>query len=198
MSRNLLRARWSRLQINEINEALYRGSLSGVDLPRIALEGVEYIDLRGIELTRQLRDCRFEHLDLSFCTIGDGGGQFLNVMLENCRFVQADCDCIPMNISANRCVFDRAKLHQFGGRLIQCTFRRARMGEHLRPNSMYIRCDFTEVDWRMSHALRHVFDRCVWNGGRFGGGSFAQSQFIGTRPDPAAMEDTIMDDITYC
>jgi uncharacterized protein YjbI with pentapeptide repeats len=121
----------------------------------------------------------------------------LDTKIIDCRFVGARLDEINFRVFAHYCVFDHAKFHVFGRCFDYCTFENAKMSKMLVTYSTYTHCDFKNSDWRNTHALGHTFINCNWAGCKFGGGSFGSSRFVGTRPDPRTLGDTLMDDVVY-
>jgi uncharacterized protein YjbI with pentapeptide repeats len=195
-----LRNRWSEEEILRVNQALAASRIGELELPRHIVNGREYVDLRGMMLIIPMRDNHFEQVDLSYCVSGLSIGkvtQLLDTTFEDSRFVGARFDDMNCWVKARRCVFDTARFHVLGDIFEECSFVNAKMNERLVSDSRYIRCDFTNSDWRTTHALHHTFINCIWSGCKFGDGSFGWSRFVGTRPDPAMLGDTIMDDVVY-
>lgn len=192
MSKADLKNRWTSKQIKEISYDLERGRLPK-HAKRLEFEGVSYVDLRGIAISEldAINVMSMDHWDLSYSDLGHGWMRSFKQSAKSCRFIGVALDG---NVGYNfaDCDFSQAKLNaDLRGRFERCLFRETRL-KHMPFSSgrSFIACDFTNADLRGSDLNDAVFENCIWDGTKFGGGSANRTKWIGTRPTERQLGDT--------
>jgi uncharacterized protein YjbI with pentapeptide repeats len=132
--------------------------------------------------------------DLSYADLGyrgwGGGGKKKAIA---CRFVGIRIEGNLGNHFVD-CNFSGARLIcGFFETFERCNFRRADLrGSHGDIDPRFVECDFTLADLRGVDLGGIVFDRCVWDGTKFGGGAANGTQWIKTRPTDEQLGDTFI------
>jgi len=179
-----LRSRWTPAQTNIINERLAKGAIDAGT------------DLRGIRLLNPVNGHTFKNVDFSFCT-ADVMGQFLKVTLEGCGFCGAELGNTNFWADASICDFSNARFHVLNGRYEDCSFAGADLTKLNQRGLTFVRCDFRHANFRKATLVSCIFDHCTWGDNKFRSGSLCGSTFIGDRPSPVSLGNTMLDDVIF-
>lgn len=191
------RARWSADRLDEVNRSLTRfwkrsGSTARqrLDLTPLGLDTHEgRADLRGITLSYPLACFEVIDVDFSGLRVAQAGqlGPFSRFV--GCRFDRVEN---PGNVREEfeRCSFERANLHRavLGQSFIGCTFRSTNLETSLANAGVFRDCVFDGADLRHVQWYSLRFERCRFQGCKFGKGSLAGSSFIDCEIDAGALE----------
>jgi uncharacterized protein YjbI with pentapeptide repeats len=191
-----LRSRWSGAQIESINRLLATGNVETIIAPTLPVGGIAMRDLRGIKIVEPIDGVVLRRIDFSYCTTG-AAGSIISPCLEECAFVGADLRETNIGNRVVRCDFSDAGFHVLYGIYENCRFHGADLVGAKGSKLVFTGCDFTEANWRKATILRSRFDHCIWDRCRFRSGSFGFCHFIGGRPDPAALGNTMVGEAVY-
>lgn len=188
-----LKQRWSPEQTREVNSQLASGGELASPFSGSSGESGALCDLRGMVINCMVQGVVLDRVDFSFCTF-EGSGQFVETSCTECVFVEAD---LATNLGTRfiRCDLKRAKLNVLRGSFEDCNFRDADLVAVLGRSLHFVRCDFSGANFRKANLFASIFDRCNWSGTKFGGGSFADSTFIGQSPTEDSLKRTIVDGV---
>jgi uncharacterized protein YjbI with pentapeptide repeats len=176
-----------------VQELLLDGKIGDAMLGVLEFGGRKYLDLRGFNLSLPLRNVKIENLDLSYLTISLAG-QLSFATLRNCRLIGID---FHSNMGSHFVDADftksRLQRSRLRGIFEQCNFSESNMSSAEANGSSFIKCNFTNANLKKANLYSCTFSHCEFNGTYFGGGSLADSRFLGTRPTDVDLGDTIMD-----
>jgi uncharacterized protein YjbI with pentapeptide repeats len=193
--RNPLTTRWTAEERREINRAFSRGAFRFLDdLSTVRHGRVTFVDLRGFPFEARVT-VDLTRVDLTDCNMQFGGIGGARVRLTRCLFGGARL-WTTIGYDVRRCDFSAAHLKgaDLRGTFRDCVFAGANLvGVRTVPGSRFIRCDFRGAKLRNLRLYDAVFDNCLWDGATIRTGSVAGSRFVGTRPTPEQLGDTILE-----
>lgn len=204
MSKKQFVARWEDEQIADANQALaavagkqnlHKKDRSFPTSPfGQTADGLE--DFRGIVLTESIQYMTIQGIDLSYAQFVDASS--LNTStFTNCYFNGVKLDSRYMNREFIRCSFRGAKLNsaRIGERFEDCDFTGSNLSKAIANDALFIRCCFSEANFRGAMFMYCRFEDCSFEGAAFHNGSLAGSRFTGETDLLPVWGNTILDNV---
>lgn len=186
-----VKERWDEASTKSATDCLVKGVIDFLPFGKIQAANAEYVDYRGLVISRAIKSVRLSFLDLSDSEMVLAG-QFRFSELEDCKFFRTE-EQTNLDQHFVRCDFSRGGLNRacFVGTFEDCSFERTNLRSSM-GGAKFIRCNFARANLKGAHLIHAHFDHCNWDGAVFHSGSLASSHFLGTWPAAEALGNTIM------
>ncbi|MFE6796330.1 pentapeptide repeat-containing protein [Paenibacillus chitinolyticus] len=204
MSKKQFIARWNDDQIAEANRALAavtgKSNLHKKDrlFPSSPFgqttAGLE--DFRGVELTETIQYLTVQGVDLSYVRFV-GAASLNTSTFTNCCFDRVKLDSRYVTREFIRCSFRGAKLNnaRISERFEDCDFTGSNLSKAIANDVSFIRCRFSDVNFRGAMFMHCRFEECSFEGAVFHNGSLAGSRFTGETGLLPVWGNTILDGV---
>lgn len=172
-----------------VNRALEKNG--HVDSPFPPIDG--RTDLRGLSLAVFIKRAKLKAIDFSGAT-REGFGQADMSLFEDCVFAGAVLDTNWGN-SFVECTFAHAKMTGvvMRGTFDRCDFSNANLVSCLGDQVTFERCLFKGTKLRKCQLTYCHFGGCEFEEAAFNKCSLSGSRFIGGRPSPSQLADTLIE-----
>jgi uncharacterized protein YjbI with pentapeptide repeats len=169
--------------------------LEGKALPPFSPLENGLIDLRGLVISKVLRNVKINGADLSGARF-EGFGQFGMCSFENSKFCFATLQTNLGN-SFKACDFSSSKLTGavLRGNFERCNFSKANMSSVRAREVKFIDCQFEKTNLRNAHLLYSHFEMSQLLGCSFGGGSLSFSTFVNSQIPVDDLQGTLIEKI---
>ena len=187
-----LKARWSPQQTLQ-----GAASLSAESDSSFPVVDDEYIDLRGLLITKILKNAAIKSVDLSGAKL-ENFAQFSMCRVEKTRFNFASLQTNLGN-SFIACDFKSAGLSGavLRARFEACDFSMADLSGTRGNERHFVGCNFTGTNFRKAILLHCVFEDCKFENCKFHNGSFAFSTFVRSPINDSELGNTLMEKVIF-
>lgn len=198
MTKAQLQSRWSKAALARVGDDLWHRRVPR-DAQRRIVDGIEYIDLRGVFPARIIRNREMIRWDWTYADLRHANFGGKRQRSVECLFRSATL-WLNVGDEFERCDFAKANLKgaTLFGLYNDCTFRDANMvSVNFDSQSRIVRCDFRGAKLRKASMNNAVFEACMWESATFGGGVAVDTKFLGTRPTSEQLGETpLVSDLT--
>jgi len=150
-------------------------------------------DFRGIVLVEIIQYLTVQKLDLSYASFKDGTGLIVS-QFSHCCFDGMKLDGAMVSRQFSHCSFRKVSLKNAGisERFEDCDFTGCNLSRAKAIDVTFIRCHFTDVNFRGAMFMHCRFEDCSFEGAIFHNSSLAGSRFMGETDMLPVWGDTIV------